>query len=137
MQVATAKSSGDVDECCAIARASSEALTSVFCFQKAPVIRDLFLKMQREQSWHRETSLAGPVSVLAAGDGLVRVETQAGGVLDSVQLDGANREFSAAAYANDWATVSHAQRLRVLFRVPDGPQAHAPASKAYRAARTG
>ncbi len=136
VQVASAKSFGDADECWAIARACSDALTSIFWFHQAPVIRDLFLKLPRDQSWHRETSLDGPVSVFAAGDGTVRVETQSGQVLDSVRFDGVNRAFSSRAYADDWTTVLRAQGLRVLVRLPDGTQAHVLA-EAQRAARTG
>jgi hypothetical protein len=130
VQVATAKSFGVADECWAIARACSEALAPIFWYREAPVIRDLFLKLPREQTWHRETSLNGPVSVFVASDATVRVETQTGDVLDSVQFDGANRECSTAAYVNDWAAVLRAQGLRVLVKLPDGPQAHAPAVKA-------
>lgn len=131
MQMASAKSFGDADECWAIARACSEALAPIYWYHEAPVLRDLLLKLPRAQTWHRETSLHGPVSVLVAGDGTVRVETQTGDVLDSAQFDGANRDFSTAAYANDWTTVLQAQGLRVfLVTLRDGPQAHAPAVKA-------
>lgn len=112
-QVAAVKSFGSAEECWAIARACSEALTFVFLFHEQPVFRELWLKLPRTQSWHRNTSLAGEVRLRSIGPDRLDVIAADGTLIDesafSEPAAGAKRD----ACAEDWATLLRAQGLAV------------------------
>lgn len=112
-QIAAVKSFGSAEECWAIARACSEALTLVFHFHEQPVFRELWLKLPRAQSWHRSTSLVGEVRLCSLGTERLEVIAADGTPIDKIAFSGPASDVKRKAYAEDWATLLRAQGLTV------------------------
>lgn len=110
-QVAAVKSFGSAEECWAIARACSEALTLVFHFHEQPVFRELWLKLPRAQSWHRTTTLTGEVRLRGVGSNRLEVIAADGTPIDEIAFSGPAAGAKRKAYAEDWATLLRAQGL--------------------------
>jgi len=106
LQFAWIKTFGKAEECWAIARAISEALESILCDEATPEIVDYFLRMPREATWRRETSLAERVEI-THDESSFRVATVSGRVLDfrDFSKDGVNARFYVTPRVTDWCTV--------------------------------
>ncbi len=102
---------GSAEECWAIARACSEALTLVFHFHEQPVFRELWLKLPRAQSWHRTTTLTGEVRLRSVGSNGLEVIAADGTPIDEIAFSGPAAGAKRKAYAEDWATLLRAQGL--------------------------
>lgn len=113
LQVGFAKSFGSADECWHIARLCSEALACVFRFGREPVLREMFMRLPRAQSWHRETTVEGVVQMRCRGADALEVATAQGLVLDTRQFSGRDAAAQRQAYIADWTTVLGAQGLSV------------------------
>lgn len=122
LRLASVKSFGGSDECWAVARLCSEALTAIFGFHEQPVFVDLWLKLPRDQSWHRNTSLIGEVCLREIGADSARVIAGDCVELDALQFRSPNAILAREAYLADWETLLRAQGLRVRReKIGEGP----------------
>lgn len=121
-RVATVKSFGGGDECWSIARLCSEALTAVFWFGEQPQFVEFWLKLPRDQSWHRHTTLTGEVRLRRIGPDLAQVLDSVGSEIDAHRFPGGNAALAREAYLADWATLLSAQGLSVRDEPAEDPQ---------------
>lgn len=120
-RVATVKSFGGADECWSIARLCSEALTAVFWFGEQPQIVEFWLKLPRNQSWHRQTTLTGEVRLRRIGLDLAQILDSAGTEIDARRFQGGNAGLAREAFLADWATLLGAQGLSVRDEPAEDP----------------
>lgn len=108
-----------------MARLCSEALTGIFCYHAQPLFREMFMRLPRAQSWHRETTLTGRMTLHCAGDGGLEVRDADGALLDSRTFAEPNAKHMRAAYMTDWTTVLAAQGVSVEVVESAAPQCRA------------
>ncbi len=121
-QLTAVKSFGGADECWAIARLCSEALTAMFWFGEMPRFVELWLKLPRDQSWHRRTSLIGEVRLRRLGMDRADLLGPDGAEIDARRFPEPNAALSRDAYLADWATLLRAQGLSVREEQSEYPQ---------------